>query len=72
MHVKDVAFTWDGTCQQAFEELKECLISAPVLAYPQFKSDVPFVLETDASIHGLGAVLAQTGRWKSSPHCIHV
>ena len=26
---KDVAFTWDGTCQQAFEELKECLISAP-------------------------------------------
>ena len=39
--------------------MRECLISAPVLAYPQFKSDVPFVLETDASSHGLSAVLAQ-------------
>ena len=56
---KDVAFKWDDICQQAFEKLKEHLVSAPILAYPRFKSDVPFVLETDTSIQGLGAVLAQ-------------
>ena len=56
---KDVAFRWDDSCQEAFEQLKQCLVSAPVLAYPQFKPELPFVLETDASLLGLGAVLAQ-------------
>ena len=40
----------------AFNQLKTLLVSAPVLAYPQFHSDH---LETDASSEGLGAVLAQ-------------
>ena len=54
---KDVEFIWTPACQEAFERLRKLLASAPVLAYPDFK--VPFILETDASIHGLGAVLAQ-------------
>ena len=54
---KDTPFLWDSTCQQAFENLKQCLIAAPVLAFPNF--DSPFLMETDASGIGLGAVLAQ-------------
>lgn len=54
---KDVEFQWTTPCQVAFEELKRRLTSAPILAYPDF--DLDFVLETDASYHGLGAVLSQ-------------
>ena len=44
-------------CQEAFEELKKILISAPILKYPDF--DQPFILKTDASTKALGAVLCQ-------------
>ena len=37
--------------------LRKLLTSAPVLVYPDFR--IPFILETGASITGLGAVLAQ-------------
>ena len=54
---KDVPYSWSPAHQQAFERLKERLTAAPVLVYPNFT--VPFLLETDASRDGLGAVLAQ-------------
>ena len=38
--------------------MKQLLINAPVLAFPDFTRD--FVLEMDASGVGLGAILAQT------------
>ena len=45
----------------SFEELKLHLVSAPVLAYPDFNPDAgSFLQDTDASQHlGIGAVLSQ-------------
>ena len=48
---------WNSECQVAFDSLKEHLISAPILNYAKYGE--PFVLETDASMQGLGAVLSQ-------------
>ena len=50
-------FVWTGQCQQAFDGLKGLLTSARVLAYPTREGR--FVLDTDASDHGIGAVLSQ-------------
>ncbi|CAF1202694.1 unnamed protein product, partial [Didymodactylos carnosus] len=50
-------FAFTPECQQAFELLKQRLISAPIVAYPNF--DYPFLLQLDACDHGLSAVLAQ-------------
>ena len=54
---KGADFVWTEECETAFRELKERLTAAPVLAYPCFQK--PFILETDASGSGLGAVLSQ-------------
>ncbi|XDV36032.1 hypothetical protein PO909_005884 [Leuciscus waleckii] len=48
---------WDPACETAFQRLKQELLQAPILAYADFTQ--PFVLYTDASHLGLGAVLAQ-------------
>jgi hypothetical protein len=54
---KDAPYIWTEPQQKAFEHLKICLTTAPVLIYPDFKRK--FLLFTDGSYIGLGAVLAQ-------------
>lgn len=48
---------WDQNCEESFHQLRDSLISAPILGYADFQK--PFVLEIDASHAGLGAVLSQ-------------
>eukprot|EP00731_Ephydatia_muelleri_P004061 Em0002g237a len=51
------AWNWTLQCNAAFFKLKESLVTSPVLAYPVFS--IGFVVDTDASGEGLGAVLSQ-------------
>ena len=50
-------FSWTSECNDAFTELKSRLVSAPILAYPDIEQD--FILDTDASGVGIGAILSQ-------------
>jgi transposase InsO family protein len=54
---EDAKYIWDDPCETAFRTLKEKLTTAPTLAHPDYER--PFLLYTDASNTGLGAVLAQ-------------
>ena len=54
---KNVEFKWSDECQHAMDELKARLVSQPILALPI--SEGWYLLDTDASDFGLGAVLSQ-------------
>ena len=52
-------FQWTPACQEGFDQLKKALTEAPVLVYRGYLK--PFILEMDALLKGLGAVLSQKG-----------
>ena len=57
---KDQKFEWSDTCQHSFEEPRQRLMTAPILALPSGKDG--YVVYSDASRQGLGCVLMQDGR----------
>nr|ABA94359.1 retrotransposon protein, putative, Ty3-gypsy subclass [Oryza sativa Japonica Group] len=57
---KDVKYKWSEECEQSFQELKNRLISAPILILPEPKKG--FQVYCDASKLGLGCVLMQDGK----------
>ena len=54
---KGAPFVWTDQQQTAFDALKACLLSAPILGFPTKEGQ--FVLDTDASLFAVGGVLNQ-------------
>ena len=54
---QDVTWKWEEKHTQACQQLKQALVSAPVLAMPDYNKE--FIIQTDASGVGIGAVLCQ-------------
>jgi hypothetical protein len=52
---KGILFIWTNDHQEAFDALKQALVSAPILALPNFSK--PFIVETDACDDGVRALL---------------
>ncbi len=54
---KEVQYVWGVDCQQAFMALKQALLQALVLLYPD--PELPYILDTDASQEIMEAILLQ-------------
>ena len=54
---KTVKFEWSDAYDDAFNKLKARLVNSPILGYP--RDEGLFILDTDASLYGSGAVLSQ-------------
>src|ERR1700747_588888 len=61
---KEEAWHWNEPQQNAFDTLKRLMCQQPVLRQPNY--DKPFILQTDASAYGMGAILSQEGETKNS------
>ncbi|GBM40902.1 Retrovirus-related Pol polyprotein from transposon 297 [Araneus ventricosus] len=53
-------FNWTEECEKSFNGLKQSLTFSSILTYP--RTDKDFILDTDASNEGIGAVLSQNIR----------
>lgn len=57
---KDVSWLWTEVHEKAFNNIKNCISTAPVLQ--NFDSTLPITIQCDASKDGLGCCLMQNGK----------
>ena len=62
-------FEWTPACQDALDELKRRFLKQPSLAPPD--DSKPYLLDTDASAYGVGAVLSQLSGGQERPIYFH-
>ena len=67
---KDVPFVWTRSCDDAFRTLKNKVVTAACLAYPNFSGKFSFLLQFDASNDCVGSVLLQEGT-DGAMHSVH-
>ena len=61
---KDTPWTWDNSCQNALNRLKNCFLTKPVLHFPDTSKH--FAIATDATKYASGGILLQAdsnGDW---------
>jgi hypothetical protein len=56
---KDIKFQWNDDCQQSLDILKDKMVKAPILVFPNWSKE--FHVHVDASSIKLGEVLAHSG-----------
>jgi hypothetical protein len=57
---RDAPFIWQTEQQRAFQQIKDTISKSPLLAY--YDPEKESVIQSDASMHGLGCVLLQDGK----------
>ena len=65
---KGTPFQWGEAEQEAYDALRHFLMEAPVLAYP--RSDLEFIVDTDASLDGVGAGTLPGPGWRGTGNCL--
>lgn len=55
---RDAKYEWTQECQKSLDILKEKMVIAPILVFPDWKR--PFHIHVDASSIALGIILAQS------------
>jgi len=66
---KNQKFIWKSEQEESFKILKERLINAPILKFPNFEKE--FIIRTDASYEGVGGVLLQKDDETGKEHPVH-
>jgi len=64
---KNTPYRWTVKQEEAFETLKNALITPPILRYPDFRKE--FIVNTDASATAISAILTQSHEGVEHPIC---